>query len=186
VRREHYTSFRKKCLVFKVILLGLGAGLRRSEIDTLMWDQIDWERRVISIETTEHTGTKSAESENEVDVDPELLEILKGYRNASNGSPFVIVSPNQPRPLQSRRYYRAESVLKRTTEWLHSQGIKARTPLHSLRKEMGSVICAEQGIYAASLALRHSNIAITRDYYIDKKKAVSFPIGKMLKASAGH
>src|SRR5439155_18672367 len=63
--------------LFKIILLALGAGLRRDEIDKLQWGQIQWHRSTIRVETTEHGGTKSAESEADVDVDPGLLEILK-------------------------------------------------------------------------------------------------------------
>ena len=77
--------------MFKVVLLALGAGLRRDEIYTLQWKQIQWHRNAITIETTEHGGTKSADSEADVDVDPGLLDILKGYMpKPGQGSPFVI------------------------------------------------------------------------------------------------
>lgn len=65
--------------LFKIVLLALGAGLRRDEIDKLQWKQILWDRHAIRVETTEHGSTKSAESEADVDVDPGLLEILKSY-----------------------------------------------------------------------------------------------------------
>ena len=44
-------------------------------------------------------------------------------------------------------------------------------------------VCAQGGIYAASLALRHANIQITCDHYTDKRKIVVFPIGEMLLPS---
>lgn len=69
-------------------------------------------------------------------------------------------------------------------EWLRGKGITARTALHSLRKEFGSQICAQAGIYAASVALRHSNITITREHYVDKKQPAVFQVAKLLEAAA--
>lgn len=168
--------------LFKIILLALGAGLRRDEIDTLQWTQIKWDRNIIRIETTEHSGVKSTDSEADVDVDPGLLDILKTYMpKPGKGSPFVIESSVQPRPLSVRNHhYRCNRLFKELIEWLRSKGITARNALHSLRKEFGSQICAQAGIYAASVALRHSTITITRDYYLDKKTAVVLEIGKLL------
>jgi len=170
--------------LFKIILLALGAGLRRDEIDKLQWKQIQWDRNAIRIETTEHGGTKSAESEADVDVDPGLLALLKTYLpKPGKGSPFVIESPVQPRPESVRNHhYRCNRLFNEAVEWLRNKGVTARNALHSLRKEFGSQICAQAGIYAASVALRHSSITITREHYIDKKTSVVFPIAKLLDA----
>ena len=43
----------------KIFLLALGVGLRRKEIDTLTWQQLDLERSIIRIETNEHASLKS-------------------------------------------------------------------------------------------------------------------------------
>lgn len=169
--------------LFKIVLLALGAGLRRDEIDTLQWKQIQWHRNAIVIETTEHGGTKSAESEADVDVDPGLLEILRSYMpKPGHGSAFVIESPVQPRPdAASYHHYRCSRLFKQLVLWLRAKGISARNALHSLRKEFGSQICAQAGIYAASTALRHSSINLTREYYIEKKQAAVFHVSKFLQ-----
>jgi integrase len=79
--------------LFKILLLALGAGLRRDEIDKLQWNQIQWHRNAIRVETTELARTKSGDSEADVDVDPGLLDILKDYMpKPGRGSPFVIAS----------------------------------------------------------------------------------------------
>jgi integrase len=168
--------------VFKILLLALGAGLRRDEIDKLQWGQIRWDRNAIRIETTEHGGTKSTESEADVDVDPGLLDILKRFMpKPGKGSPFVIRSSVKPRPQSVRNHqYRCNRLFKQTVAWLRSKGLKSRNALHALRKEFGSQICAQAGIYAASTALRHSSINLTREYYIDKKKPVVFEVSKLL------
>ncbi len=168
--------------LFKIALLALGAGLRRDEIDKLQWSQIQWHRNTIRVETTEHGGTKSADSEADVDVDPGLLEILKTYMpKPGKGSPFVIQSKINPRPLSVKNHhYRCNRQFKELIAWLRGKGLKSRNALHALRKEFGSQICAQAGIFAASSALRHSSINLTREYYIDKKQPAVFQVSKFL------
>jgi integrase len=169
---------------FKVLLLALGAGLRRDEIDTLTWKQIDWQRNVIRVETNVHTAAKSAASEGEVDVDASLLAILKDYRKPGAGE-FVIRSLVQPRKQAGASYhYRSNRVFDGLIRWLRSKGVESTNPLHTLRKEFGSLIAAQGGIFAASLALRHADIQLTRDFYLDKKQTVVLDIGKLLDTRA--
>jgi integrase len=172
--------------LFKIALLALGAGLRRDEIDKLQWDQIQWHRNTIRIETTEHGGTKSTESEADVDVDPGLLEILKGYMpKPGKGSIFVIESPVKPRPQSVKNHhYRCNRLFKQLVEWLRGKGVKSRNALHSLRKEFGSQICSQAGIFAASVALRHSSINLTREYYLDKKQPAFLDITKLMQPNS--
>ena len=177
--------------LFKILLLALGAGLRRDEIDKLQWSRILWRKNAIRVETTEHGGTKSAESEAEVDVDPGLLEILKTYQpKPGTGSPFVIESAVQPRPQSVANHrYRCNRQFNELITWLRGQGLKSRNALHALRKEFGSQICAQAGIFAASSALRHSSINLTREYYIEKKQPAVFSVSKLLNnsdATAGN
>ena len=56
----------------------------------------------------------------------------------------------------------------------------ARNPPHDLRKEFGSIICNESGIFAASAQLRHSDIRITRNTYVDKRGRHTVPIGDFM------
>ncbi|MDE2107383.1 MAG: tyrosine-type recombinase/integrase, partial [Patescibacteria group bacterium] len=168
--------------LFKILLLALGAGLRRDEIDKLQWSQIVWQKNKIRIEITEHGGTKSAESEAEVDVDPGLLDILKTYHpKPGTGSTFVIESKVKPNPKSvANHHYRCNRQFNELIVWLRGHGLKSRNALHALRKEFGSQICAQAGIFAASSALRHSSINLTREYYIDKKQPAVFAVSKLL------
>jgi integrase len=173
--------------LFKIVLLALGAGLRRDEIDKLQWNQIQWDRNTIRVETTEHASTKSTDSEADVDVDPDLLDILKTYLpKPGKASPFVIESSIQPRPQSVKNHhYRCNRLFKELVTWLRGKGIKSRNALHALRKEFGSQICAQAGIFAASVALRHSSINLTREYYVDKKQPAVFQVSKLLETPAG-
>lgn len=168
---------------FKILLLALGTGLRRDEIDTLTWRQFDWHHCTIRVETTIHTAAKSDESESEVDVDPGLMEIFRTFMVASTGE-FVIESKVAPKPnAATYHHYRCARHFDRLITWLRAKGVTARNPLHSLRKEFGSQICATAGIFAASVALRHSSIQITRDHYLDKKQRIYFPVADYLGAT---
>ena len=53
------------------------------------------------------------------------------------------------------------------------QGVDTMKPLHTMRKEIGSIIASEHGIFEASRYLRHSDIRITSAIYADKKKTVT-------------
>ena len=159
---------------YKIFLLALCVGLRRREIDGLLWTQIDFQRRIIRVETNNYTELKSAESEDEIDLSPELTDELKRFQEKSF-SAFVIGAPRPPKKSDRYSTYRCDVEFKRLIAWLNGKGIAEDKPLHTLRKEFGSVIAAKHGIFAASSALRHSGIAVTRDHYVDKKEPIYFP-----------
>jgi hypothetical protein len=81
----------------KIFLLAAMAGLRRNEIDKLPWTAFCWDEGVIRIQATEFYRPKSRESEGYIPVDPELLEIFRGY-HAKAKSGFVIESDSEPDP----------------------------------------------------------------------------------------
>ncbi len=157
---------------FKIFCLALLCGLRKREIDTLLWRSVDLEKAVIRIERTEYFQPKSEESAAEVDVAPELVAVFRSFHAEAKGE-FVIESQNPPRYHTSRANYRAERDFAALYAWLAGKGISARKKLHELRKECGSVIANSMGIFAASRALRHSDIRLTSQYYADKKVRIT-------------
>ena len=74
---------------FKALLLALGAGLRRGEIDRLLWKQVDFRTGLIHVEVTEASSLKSADSHGAVAIDVSLSSVLQGFR-AKAKSDFVI------------------------------------------------------------------------------------------------
>ena len=163
---------------FKIFLLGILAGLRKGEIDSLLWESVDFEKERISVEVTDFGGSKSEDSEDWVYADPELLEILRGYRAKAKGD-FVIESDRKPRP-EREYYYRADKSFHTLYDWLKEKGISDQKPLHTLRKEAGTLIYERFGIFAASRHLRHSDIRITTQFYADQKERVSTGLGSLL------
>ncbi len=164
---------------FKIFCLALLCGLRKREIDTLLWRSVDFDKSVIRIERTEYFQPKSEDSAAEIDVAPELVEILRGFRATAKGE-FVIESENPPRYHTSRCNYRAEREFTAIYAWLAGKGLSARKKLHELRKECGAVIANSLGIFAASRALRHSDIRITSQYYADKKVRITTGLDSIL------
>ena len=55
-------------------ILALGAGLRRGEIDRLLWRQVDTVAGIIHVEVTEAGGLKSADSHGAVHIDETLAD----------------------------------------------------------------------------------------------------------------
>jgi integrase len=166
----------------KIFLLASMAGLRRNEIDKLEWTAFRWKEGVIRIEATRFFQPKSEDSHGDVEVDPELIDVFRRYRTDTKGD-FVIESGNAPRPEATYSHYRCERHFSALTKWLRAHGVAGNTPLHTLRKEYGSQMCAKHGIYAASHALRHADIAITSQHYLDKKRRATVGMGHLLKAA---
>ena len=166
---------------FKAFLLAVMVGLRRNEIDLLEWDSFLWDAAIVHVQATRHFAGKTEDSLGDVAVDAELLELFRGYR-ARAASAFVIESNRQPRPGSSYVHYRCQEVFERLVSWLRKSGVRANRPLHALRKEFGSQVCAAHGVHAASRQLRHADIAITNMFYTDARKRALTGLGHLLKS----
>jgi len=165
---------------FLVVLIALAAGLRKGEIDTLCWHQIDFDRGVIRVEHTDTASLKSADSRGEVPIDASVVELLRGFRARATGAFVIEGGDGVSGPRMWGRNYRVQSVFDRVTAWLRKHGVTARKPLHELRKELGALITAEHGIYAASRVLRHADLATTAAHYTDLKTRPTIPVGEWL------
>jgi integrase len=163
----------------KVFLLATMAGLRRNEIDKLQWQAFRWTAGVIRIEPTEHFTPKTADSGGDVPIDKELAALFRGWHAKATDS-FVIEADGEPRTGITYTAYRAQRHFDLLTTWLRGKGVTAIKPLHELRKEFGSQICAKYGIFAASRMLRHADIAITAQHYLDQKERVTIGMGNLL------
>jgi len=164
----------------KILLLAVMAGLRRNEIDKLEWPAFRWNDGVIRIEATRYFHPKSEDSLGDVEVDPELLAIFRGF-HAREKTSFVVESDVAPRPEATYSHYRCERHFEGLSAWLRAKGVRGNMPLHTLRKEFGSQICAKYGIYAASRALRHADIAITSQHYLEPRRRATVGLGGLLK-----
>lgn len=169
---------------FKLLLLTLVCGLRRSEADALLWSQFDFETGTLTIEDTDFMRLKSRDSAGVIGLDAELVAMLRGYHARATGA-FVLETPKAARvsirELKARGY-RCEATQKVLIDWLRKNGVPGLRPIHTMRKEIGSIIASRDGIFKASRYLRHSDIGITSKLYADVKTPVSAGLGALLSA----
>jgi len=167
--REELLEDHPEC--YLIVCLALQCGLRRAEIDNLLWRSVDLIRRVVHVESNEYYRLKSEDSQGEVDIGKSFYGELKEFKKRATGE-FVIESDTPASVHRSSGAYRCQEHLEFVTGWLRGVGVNVDRPLHELRKEVGSVIAQEHGIFAASRFLRHSDIRITSNYYVDKKQTI--------------
>jgi len=113
------------------------AGLRRNEIDKLEWSAFDWAKGMISIQTTKYFTPKSEGSGGNVEIDPEVIELFRGFKARATGSFVVesniaarpeVVIPLVPRPVAPRK----ESLLCFAV--LQRSGALSETPTRAGRR----------------------------------------------------
>ena len=163
---------------YMIFLLAVTSGLRRKEIDLLEWPSFRFKDDVIRIEPTQFFHPKSQDSIAEIQIDPEIMAVFRQYRAKAKGA-FVIPSGRPPKTVSRGDYYRCESHFDRLNDWLRSKGVNTQKPLHTLRKEYGSLINKAHGINAASKALRHADISVTNNFYTDSRARVTPGLGKL-------
>lgn len=145
------------------ILLAVGLGLRRGEVLGLMWEDIDFDRKVVSINRSvvyedrqlRIGDLKTRSSRRSILISDGIAKALKEHRQKESG--FVVSNEDQPlSPATLDKQYKA--VLK-----------KAGLPnirFHDLR-HTNATLMLKAGIHAkvASQRLGHSTIGITMDLY---------------------
>ncbi|MCG8601358.1 MAG: tyrosine-type recombinase/integrase, partial [Verrucomicrobiales bacterium] len=143
------------------------------EIDNLLWEAFDFDRGVLRVQNTQYHELKSEDSAGEIDLSEEVCAVFNKMSKSASGE-FVIESDHaHNRPGSGTRYYRCNLVFQKLGKWLKEKGGDKKRPIHELRKEAGSLVAAEYGIFEASRFLRHSDIRITSQVYLDKKRRVT-------------
>jgi integrase len=166
---------------FKIFLLAIMTGLRRNEIDKLEWSSFNWHASTISIVPTKYFRTKSDCSTRNIWAPPEMMEVFRGFR-ARTGEVFVIASTVKPAMGKVHDHYRATKLYSGLIGWLKRHGVKGPKPLHTLRKEYGSLVAAKFGIFAAKEALGHRDIGTTAMHYLQVKDKPTLGLGELLTA----
>jgi integrase len=127
---------------FKALILTLICGLRRSEADAMQWAQVDLEAGTLEIMDTEHRALKSADSSGKIALDAEVVALLRGIKEKTK-SPFILETPKLARAAfkeHKSRTYRCDATHTALIEWLRKHGVSGKRPIHTLRKEIGSII----------------------------------------------
>ena len=162
---------------YKILLLALVCGLRVSEIDYMLWDAFDFDHSILTIQDTEYHQLKSEDSAGEIALSVGMKKIFSAYEEHTIDI-FVIESRGKIERSNITRSYRCKGALNFLRGRLRKNGIDSIKPIHELRKEVGSIIASEEGIFAASRYLCPSDIRITSAFYADQKNRVFPSIGR--------
>ncbi|HXB02036.1 MAG TPA: tyrosine-type recombinase/integrase [Opitutaceae bacterium] len=170
---------------YLALFLCLWAGLRRKEADLLTWEQIDFKKGEIHVRRTPYFEPKTEESQRNIDLAPEALNVLGSFKKGST-SEFVLDGA-EPNLFATYDYYRCDCTWRDLNAWLRKKGVHQVKAIHALRKESGSLIASTFGIEAARQHLGHRDIRTTSAHYVDKKKRieVQLPLGTELRAIEG-
>lgn len=174
-----YDELDEECL--KTFVLCLGCGLRRNECDKLEWSAFNFPTRQIHVGPTKYLHVKSQKSIGDVDLDDDTVAFFRGHY-AKRKSQFVLESSIAPHLSAGYSHYRCAVTFEKLSRWLRSHGVRSATPIHSLRKMFGSIVCEEHGIHVASGALRHADIGITSRHYISKREKVTVSLGALTQS----
>jgi len=136
----------------KIYLLGMGCGLRSSEIlKARFQDLLELNGQCFLQLPYKTKGGKPQKT----GIPPRVFELLKDYETAP--ADFIVQGANRPKMVQ-----------REFVAWLRNEaGIEDRKPVHRLRKILGARVATQHGIYAAAKTLRHNSVTTTERYYAD-------------------
>lgn len=180
--RTELGSDPAKVEAWKAFVLLMFAGLRKNEADKLRWESVDFTAGVLRIEDHEHFHAKGEASKGSIELDKEVVAMMRGWRARDVAGVYVLRSRVAPIANTKFYHYRAIRTFDALAAWLKAKGITAKKALHELRKEAGSMVADKHGIFAASRFLRHADIGITSAHYLDKKQRVTVGLGGLLSA----
>lgn len=159
-----------------IFLLAFNCGLRRNEIDKcrLRWFSVQKKNvlltvqaesdfipkskssRVIAITRTLH-GEMLALRETLIEETTKRKETSEKHRAQS----YLIPSKTRG----GKGNIRTQKAINALCEWLKSRGVTDSKPLHQLRKEFGSIVATQHGLFVASRTLGHSSYDVTLSHY---------------------
>jgi integrase len=155
---------------YRTLVLALQFGLRRAEVDRIQWQHVDLVTGQLSVEGTEAGATKTGASARVLDISPGMVAVLAEWKEEAIGD--YVVAPLAA--LRPKRWssYRADAAFEEVLRWLRGRGWDSAQPLHQLRKEFGSAVSMNFGVFEASEALGHSDVRVTAALYVAAKRAI--------------
>jgi integrase len=149
--------------VYKILILLAASGARKNELDKLEWRHLNLEAGTITFEGDHLKNDSSAAT---IQLAEFALEPLRTFPRIGR---YVLDG------CWHSHNYRCEKSFNLATKWLRSYEengekpfTKIQKPLHTIRKEVGSVLYKQtRDIHAVQQFLRHATIAITISYYVD-------------------
>jgi len=137
-----------------ILITALNTGMRKNEILTLKWSNIDQDTGVI---TLEHTNTKTKRTRR-IPINSILRKLLLEQRLKSGGNDYVFLGPS------GNAYRRHDSIkgsFERTCKNAGIEGLRFHDLRHTAATRM---VEAGASIVAVSKILGHSDIKMTMRY----------------------
>lgn len=143
-----------------VVLLALGAGLRRSEIEMLRPHHFTVQKENVIVRIAEEGEfIPKAGQDGNVPIPQELYEKLLKLRGETESEFFV-----ESKSTKTGKG-RILEVSNAVNKWLVKKGVpKGGKKMHNLRKDLGSVLAKSGGTFLTSKVLRNT-AAVTEEYY---------------------
>lgn len=138
-----------------VVMFAALTGMRRSEILSLRWEQVDLGRRVLHIENSDEFRTKTRKRRS-IPLSSIVLSLL--VRRKQEISEYVFSKDGER--------ISPHLVSRWTRRYIDKLGFSGDLHFHSIRVSVGSYL-AEQGIsiYHISRLLGHTNVRTTEAFY---------------------
>lgn len=173
------------------IMIALCCGLRIGEVCALQWNNVDLQRRIITVANTvsriynceemhtEHysSSPKTKSSNREIPISPVLLNALRAVKRQQSGGDYVVGDGSKAKEPRSYR-----ETFSRLLRRLNIPPIV----FHGLRHTFATRCIESQCDYkTVSAILGHSNVATTLNLYvhpnIDQKKRCIDRLNKFLR-----
>lgn len=149
----------------------LSTGMRKSELENLGWEDIDFNRKKILIRIKDGWAPKT--NEREIPINDGLLEVLKKQRQITNGSKYVF-------PDESGNIIYKNRLRKRFMTLTKQLGFGDVTKIHALRHTFASHLVMK-GVDLPTLKrlMGHSDIDTTMIYSHLTEKHVDEAVDKL-------
>jgi integrase len=169
LRRAECELKESKPSQYAAIMLALLQGLRVNEIDKLRWSQIDWRNKTLTILKTKYIKPKTNNSCAIIPLNDHVFDALsKLWSNIDPREDDFVIEPEFVfKDGRLNRWRRCKALIDEVNAWLRNFGIGEQKPLHTLRKECGSMVYRQTGdIYAVALYLRDT-LPVVVGHYAD-------------------
>jgi len=167
---------------FIILLLTAACGLRPKEISKLLWENVDLEQRRLFVAVTSYDTPKAKNSENHVDLSPEVADYVKQFREYSPLEVFVLPSPSFGSS-NERAIKRCGYLFVKLRTWLRKEGVDHHTPLYIFRKEAGSLVYSQTDSIDKAAEFLRNDPRVAREHYVARKDRLEVSLPGLLPAS---
>ncbi len=189
---EAYTETRSIPIQFKVFFnLALFGGLRRGELIALTWDDIDFDRKTVSVtKSTGYTGKetitkapKNKSSIREINLPGAVMDLVKKYKKEQQelrlslgdqwqGDDYIFIQWNGKQMNLSTPYHAFKDIINKYNATVVDPADQLPDiPLHGLRHTSATLLISENvDVRTVSARLGHAQTSTTMNIYAHSLK----------------